>query len=109
MVAVARLTKTPEAQAVLLLAVVAVERVALSIITILYLQRPLAGSVAFIPQAKREAVRPLVRLELLARLLSDEGREAAAVAMAMRLELAMLVAQAVRLEEAAAAAVVALR
>jgi len=77
----------------------------------LYLLGRLAGSVAFIPQPKREAARPQgwARLEPLARPLSDEGRVAAVVAVAIRLELAMLVAQVVRLEEAVAVVVVALR
>lgn len=111
MAAVAHLTKTPEAQEVLLLAVVAVERVVPFIVIMLYLLGRLAGSVAFIPQPKREAARPQgwARLEPLARPLSDEGRVAAVVAVAIRLELAMLVAQVVRLEEAVAVVVVALR
>lgn len=103
--------KTPEAQEVLLLAVVAVERVVPSIAIMLYILGRPAGSVAFIPQPKREAARPQewARLEPLARPLSDEGRVAAAVAVAIRLELAMLVAQAVRLAAAAVVVVVALR
>jgi len=110
-VAVAHPTKTPEAAALPTREAVAEERVAPSIVTILYSMRRLAGPAACMLHPLRVAAGPQgqARQEPLARPLSDERRPVEEAAAATPLELAMLVAQAVRPEEAEAVAVEALR